>query len=186
MDYYPVPMLVDEKPNNVIIHIGSNDITKLNYHTISADESAKWLVNIGLKCKYYGVGQIAISSIFARTNYDLNKIIKQLIFFSRSLCKAYDFAFICNENIDRFRLWRDGIHLTNEGTSLLSRSFLEHLNSFFHQNMDFNENSVNKTWLHWQPNKTKQPDNEKSHWKKNNESHNFIPEVMKIFFFTWS
>ena len=41
LDYYPVPMLVDEKPNNVIIHIGSNDITKLNYHTISADESVK-------------------------------------------------------------------------------------------------------------------------------------------------
>ena len=49
------------------------------------------------------------------------------------------FAFICNKNIDRNRLWRHGIHLTNEGMSLLSKNFLEHLNSFFHQNMDFSE-----------------------------------------------
>ena len=59
--------------------------------------------------------------------------------------------------------------------------FLENfLNSFFHQNMDFNVSRVNKTQLDWQPNKTKQSDNEKSHQKKVNESASFIPEVMKI------
>ena len=77
------------------------------------------------------------------------------------------FALIGYENIDRNRLWRDGIHLTNGGTSLLSKSFLEHLNSFFHQNMDFSVNSVNKIWLDRQPNKTKQSDNKKSYRKKN-------------------
>ena len=44
---------------------------------------------------------------------------------------GFGFAFTCNENIDRNRLWRGGIHLTNDGTSLLSKNFLEHLNSFF-------------------------------------------------------
>ena len=140
-------MLVDEKPNTTIIHIGSNDITKLNYHTINADELAKAIVNIGLKCKFYAVGQIAISSILARSNNNLNKVIKQVNFSLKSLCKAYSFAFIYNKNIDRIRLWRDAIHLTNEGTFLLSRNFLEHLNSFFHLNMDFRVNCVHKTWL---------------------------------------
>ena len=46
-----------------------------------------------------------------------------------SLCEAYGFAFICNGNIDRNRLWRDGIHLKNEGTSLLSKNVLEYLNT---------------------------------------------------------
>ena len=91
-------MLVDEKLNTTIIHIGYNDITKSNYHTINRDELAKGIVNIGLKCKCYGLCQIAISSILARSNNDLKKVIKQVNFSSRILCKAYGFAFICNKN----------------------------------------------------------------------------------------
>ena len=39
-----------------------------------------------------------------------------------------------------------GRHLVNEDTSLLSKMFhfLEHLNKFFHQNMDFSVICVNK------------------------------------------
>ena len=117
-------MLVDKKPNTTTRHIGSNDITKSNYHTINEDELAKEIVNIGLKFKYYGVGQIAISSILARSNNNLNKVIKQVYVSLRSSCKAYRFAFICNENIDTNRLCRDGIHLTNKSASLLSKNFI--------------------------------------------------------------
>ena len=38
LDYYVVPVLVDEKPNNVVIHIGSNDITKFNYNNVNVKE----------------------------------------------------------------------------------------------------------------------------------------------------
>ena len=31
LDYYVVLTLVDEKPGSIILHIGSNDITKTNY-----------------------------------------------------------------------------------------------------------------------------------------------------------
>ena len=163
LDYYSIPMLVDEKPNTTITHLGTNDIIKSNYHTIGIE-------NIGLKYKYYGVGQIALSSILARINNDLNKFIKHVNFSLRRLCKACGFAFIFNENIDRNRLWRDDIHLTNGGTSLLYKNILEHSNSFFHQNMDFSVTCV----------ETKQVDNEKSHREKMNESANFILEMMKI------
>ena len=104
-------------------------------------------MNIGLKYKDYGVGQIAISSILAKSINDLNKVIKHVNFSLKILCKAYGFAYICNKNIDINRLWRDGIHLTDEGTSILSKNFLENLNSFFHQNMVSSGNCVNKTWL---------------------------------------
>ena len=60
--------------------------------------------------------------------------------------------------------------------------------SFFHHNMNFSVNSVNKIWLDWQPNKIEQPDNEKHYHpplpKKNkkriNEFANFFPEVKKM------
>ena len=70
-------MLVDEKPHTTIIHIGPSDITKLNYCTINPDELTKGTVNIKLKCKYYGVNQIAVLSILARSNNDLSKVINR-------------------------------------------------------------------------------------------------------------
>ena len=79
-------MLVDEKLSTTIIHT-SKDLTKSNYHTIDADELAKGIINKGLKCKYYGAGQIGISSILARSNKDLNKVIKQINFSLRSFVR---------------------------------------------------------------------------------------------------
>ena len=113
LDYYSISMPVDEKPNTIIIHIGSNNITKSNYQLINPYEVAKGILNIGLKWNNYGVNEIAISSILVKSNSNLNKVIKQ-INFSLRLFKAYGFAFICNKNIDKNRLWKDGIYLTNE------------------------------------------------------------------------
>ena len=79
-------MLVDEKLSTTIIHT-FKDLTKSNYHTIDADELAKGIINKGLKCKYYGAGQIGISSILARSNKDLNKVIKQINFSLRSFVR---------------------------------------------------------------------------------------------------
>ena len=79
-------MLVDEKLSTTIIHT-SKDLTKSNYHTIDADELAKGIINKGLKCKYYGAGQIGISLILARSNKDLNKVIKQINFSLRSFVR---------------------------------------------------------------------------------------------------
>ena len=58
------PVLVDEKPNNVVIHIGSNYITKFSYNNVNAEEIAYRIINIGLKSRSYGVSNIAVSSIF--------------------------------------------------------------------------------------------------------------------------
>ena len=51
LDKYVVPTLTDESPDSVIIHIGSNDITKSNYDNVSVEDLAKKIVNIGVKCK---------------------------------------------------------------------------------------------------------------------------------------
>ena len=67
-------MPVDERPNTTITHIESNEITKLSYHTINPDELAKGMINEGLKSKYFGVSQIAILSILAKSNNDLNEV----------------------------------------------------------------------------------------------------------------
>ena len=40
LNYYANPTLVDEQPNTVIVHIGSNDITKFNYSKVDVEDLA--------------------------------------------------------------------------------------------------------------------------------------------------
>ena len=75
LDYYVVPLLVDEKPNNVVIHIGSNDITKFNYNNVNAEELAHRIINIDLKCRSYGASNIGVSSILKRSSFNINPVI---------------------------------------------------------------------------------------------------------------
>ena len=58
LDYYVVPVLADEKPSNVVIHIGSNDITKFNYSNVNAEDLAHRVINICLKCRSYVVSNL--------------------------------------------------------------------------------------------------------------------------------
>ena len=73
LDYYANPTLVDEQPNTVIVHIGSDDITKLNYSKVDVEDCAQRIINAGKKCKSYGVNNIAISSILVRKNHEVMK-----------------------------------------------------------------------------------------------------------------
>ena len=72
LDYYVVPTPVDEAPQTVIIYIGSNDITESKIKQIDLDNLAQKIIDIGLKCRTYGVRNIAISSILVRSGIRLN------------------------------------------------------------------------------------------------------------------
>ena len=78
LNYYAVPVLVDEKPRNVIIHIDSNDITKMNYENVNAEYLAQRIVSISKKCRPFGVEKIAILTICIRKNAKFNKIIEEV------------------------------------------------------------------------------------------------------------
>ena len=80
-----------------------------------------------VQCKSYGVNNVAISSILVRKNHDVNEVIKKVNNLLKTLCLEQGFTFICNSAIAREMLWRDGLHLTNEGTNMLSNNFLQYL-----------------------------------------------------------
>ena len=100
LDYYVVPTLVDEKPESLILHIGSNDIAKTNYDNVNAEYFGQRIVNIAKKSRLFGVKIIAISSILMRKNISINKIIKKVNEEISSMCAADGFHFICNDMID--------------------------------------------------------------------------------------
>ena len=55
LDHYVIPVLFDEKPQTAVIHIGSNDISKFNYHNIDVNDVANRILQIGLKSRSSGV-----------------------------------------------------------------------------------------------------------------------------------
>ena len=108
-------------------HIRLNDINKFNYSKIDVEDLAQRIIDIGKKCKSYGVNNIAIPSILIRKNHGVNSVTKKVINLLRTLCLEQGFTFICNSAVARAMLWRDGLHLTNEGADILSNNFLQYL-----------------------------------------------------------
>ena len=47
LNYYANRTLVDEQPNTVIVHIGSNDITTFNYSKVDVKGLAQRIIDVG-------------------------------------------------------------------------------------------------------------------------------------------
>ena len=100
-------MLVHEKLNSVVIHIGSNDITKFNYNNVNAEELGR----------LYGVINIAVSFIL------------------KHLCKLNNFFYICIDLLNEKVLWKADLHVTNEGSFLFLNNFINYLNEKVNKNI---------------------------------------------------
>ena len=84
-----IPALADEKPQIFVKHIASNDITMFNYHHVDVKELGNRILQITLKCRYYGVESIAISSVLVRNDNNLlNKLIRGVNISLKYLCKG--------------------------------------------------------------------------------------------------
>ena len=124
LDHYILPPLVDDK------HAGTNDILTNAYHK----KIARNIIKIGLHCKNYGVNDVVISSILVKKNPNLNVLIRRVNNLLRDLCSMNGFGYICNDAITTEYLWKDGIHLQDLGTNILSSNFIKFVNSFLVDN----------------------------------------------------
>ena len=92
------------------------------------------IIKIGLNCKNYGVNNVVISSILVKKNPNLNALIRRVNDLLRDLCSMNGFGYICNDAITTEYLWKDGIHLQDLGTNILSSNFIEFVNNFLVDN----------------------------------------------------
>ena len=75
-------------------------------------------------CCWYGVSKIfVLCLIYTKNNY-LNKKVTRIDFLPNLICKEKGFVFIGNRNINIDNLWKDGLHLTEQGKSKLSRNLI--------------------------------------------------------------
>ena len=66
-----------EKPDIVVIHIGSNNITRRIFEDFNADKLAYEIIDIGKMCRQYGVKDAIFSSIFVKDSIKLGKMINK-------------------------------------------------------------------------------------------------------------
>ena len=95
LDQYILPLLVDDKPDAVIIRVGNNDILTNANH----EEIARNIIKIGLNRKNNGVNDVVISSILVKKNPNLNALIRRVNDLLRDLCSMNGFGYICNDAI---------------------------------------------------------------------------------------
>ena len=125
------------RPDIVIIHVGSNDITHNTIDNIDAKNILKRIINIGKTSLLYGLIEVIISSIFIKRQFKLTRIITQVNdHYLRDECGSNKFHFISNGNITNECLWADGLHLNNKGTYMFASNLVDFLNGFiFNRNI---------------------------------------------------
>ena len=60
--HYIIPTLVYDKPNGIVIHVGTSDILNHDNH----ENIASSIINIRLDCKNNGINEVFISSILVK------------------------------------------------------------------------------------------------------------------------
>ena len=123
---YVTAHLPEDKPDDVIIQCGGNDLpTKA-----SVREIANEIIETGIVCRTMGVHRVMISSILPRGDFHLQLKRQELNQLLESLCEINKFIFIKNKTMVLSRhLDHDGVHLNDEGTKLLQETFVRCLNA---------------------------------------------------------
>ena len=136
--HYIDSTLEDQIFNVAIIHVGTNDILNngqdaINYLLENIQKMVK-------KCESYGIEKVLISGLIFTTRYSENILIdyNRLL---KNLGDVNGYFYIDNRNITRNQLFRDGLHLSENGKQLLAQNFVTNvINNFltsrmFHPNV---------------------------------------------------
>lgn len=120
MKYYAKEVLEEEHPDTIILHIGGNDLSNPKS---TAKNVLEEIINIIQMCRNGGVNDIIVSAITSRPSCqvkidEVNRLLK-------NNANTHNYIFCDNLNIQRNHLWKDKIHLNNEGMTLLVNNYLD-------------------------------------------------------------
>ena len=121
-----VKPLLRKKPDNVVLHIGTNDL-----NTQEPRLTAEGIVNLAFQIEGDAPEtNLAISGLIARADdkdgkvLSVNKILKKF-------CRQNHWNFIEHNNINQTHLNRGGLHLSKSGSALLAQNFCKHIDYVF-------------------------------------------------------
>ena len=100
-----------------------------NVKTSEPREIAEGIVNLGLKIQNHSPDcNITISSLILRADENLNCKINEVNRIVNRFAKQYAWSTISHSNIKREHLNASGLHLNVQGTKLLVKNLVSHLN----------------------------------------------------------
>ena len=124
MRHYIKPTL-EEKPDEIILHIGTNNIKAQEPNDIARGITslAEEILMVSSNTK------VAISSVLIRNNDIFNTKIQQVNGILSTICTDKKWSFIEHSDIDKSCLNQSGLHLNKKGQSLLAKKFISHFRS---------------------------------------------------------
>ena len=126
METYVKPIIQDDTPDVLILHIGCNDISNKN---MSANDRAEGIINIGGYCKEHNVN-VTISSLICRSQKHFQHRVNAVNTMLMNGCKNYGLGYIDNSNIEVGFLAQNGLHLNEIGKSCLANNFINFINRY--------------------------------------------------------
>ena len=118
--------LEDRQINTVVIHVEIIDILR-NSSQSSIDGLLQNIKNMSLKCKKLGVKNIFISGLVYTTRTNIG-ILEKIHVMIHNFCQEYSWFYVYNRNIRGKHLYKDGLHLMEEGKIILARNSIFCLN----------------------------------------------------------
>ena len=128
MGHHVLPILKEDKPDSVLIHIGTNDVNNHKLYVVSPKKLASNIIEIGRTCKSFNVNEVFVSSVLCQNETILSNQINRTNELLNKLCKENGFIYISNSNITPSHLSKYGIHLNDIGTFKLGDNFVKHIN----------------------------------------------------------
>ena len=117
--------VVRKEPQNIILHVGTNDLNK----SASPDQIAQGIINLGIQINQDSPQtSITISEILPRTDKS-NLLIKasQVNDIVKKYCDQNKWGYINHKAINATCLNSKGLHLNKKGTAIIAKSISSYI-----------------------------------------------------------
>ena len=129
LNHHSIPILEEDTYDSTVIHVGINDFLKCSNGMPNITKVVEDIVDIGLNCRNYNIGNIFVSSIVYCEKVD-NELIVSLNKKLHEECVKNGFVFIDNEEVSSYDLWSDGVHMVESGKSIVANNIIDSVKNF--------------------------------------------------------
>ena len=130
--HYVTKPLTDNRPEQVIVIAGTNDLSRDVYagNTLTEYDIVERILSIARSARSTGAKKIYVSGILVRHGFHYRNIVIRVNRLLEERCREEQFIYMDQSNITSNHISKDGIHPNFYGQTILKRNILECFNTF--------------------------------------------------------